>query len=109
MDDDQVHVGLAGVSEQELLSLTDISRLLAAWESLIKSGYTMRAGHPSEPDLDRETYMQAWRQVRPQYQTTGLVQALARKLGRHPNTIRNYNRKYSWPLYDDPPLYKEPD
>jgi hypothetical protein len=84
-------------------SIDEVQRLLTAWADITgpRGPLKLDIGHPPEPDTPRDEYMAVWREVRPQYQKRGLVPALAARLVRHPTTIRNYHKKYGYPLYEN--------
>jgi hypothetical protein len=88
------------------IPIGDADRLIERWRAFargVETGVVFhQVGHPPEPDILHDTYMAAWREIRPQYQRRGLVKALAARLSVHENTIRNYHDKYGWPLYEEP-------
>ncbi len=72
--------------------------LKASWRAV--TGFTPKAGHPAEADMSREDYMKKWNEVWPRFRTwrRGLVKALATACDVTEDTIRNWHRKYGYPI-----------
>lgn len=94
------------VTNCQNIAVSEVHDLLRAWDAV---KVHLHPGRATEGEIGRDAYLTTWRTVRPHYKTKGLVAALATKFGVDVSTIRNWKKKYGYPIYEPISDFPEPE